>query len=1446
MRYKKGLAALLAMTVFLTQPGISMVHADTATENTVAAYKNVIVKSENPELDIHGAMDKREIGTNTYLLSYENEEGAKNAYQSFINSSDVQYVDQDVKVTIQTKDTDDQEEKNPEEENIEEADQEEADQKNSDQEEDSIKEKKDEDTSKTDMEDEEPETDQTDLPNAEEETKQEALPGEPDTEIPKESVEDDIFRIALPDTGIDAGTASVTAYIEDTGVNLSGTGDAGSTMDDNGHGTAMAETIIAALEENGVNAEKVKILPIKALNSQGEGSISSIYQSIQSAIDQKADMIVLGVSSKTISPALDEIIKEAKERNIMTLCAAGNDSTDIREYAPANSEYVTVISSIKNKEEAAEYTNYGAVDFCSYGERDVLVSGKQMTVKGTSISCAYTAGVAASFGKGISIEERYQKLKEKAVSMPEASAEYFGNGRIGDAPDKVTEEEPEKEEVRSEETKEKDAEKQEKRENTLEETSIKKEKPEVEIQDVQPLGASDNTGRYYNPAEVYDNVSVPYHHIVFNLMCDSNANRTSTATSSVTPLYTRFYGSCNDGSVYEMIKAVYNNTRGSNTEALCFIDAAAHTYTIKDHIDSRTEFCTNPSESKWLTPSKRGYKDGKFMVANPVGASKPFRNVGDKKLKGWGIGSTSSSIYFRASYGYDIHYYKRNTSNSSDYQIQNVSDDLNGVDIISDPQKTGYLFQGWSLNQQATTPDKYNGNTIKHGTHIYSIRPSSANDTSTHRDLYAIWNPISYKIRYHRNGATSGTIHDTQAEYDKSVNLSNNAFVRTGYQFKGWSTSANGKVKYANQASVKNLADTNGAVVHLYAVWEPIKYQVKYHGNGATSGSMKNSIHTYDEWKPLDPNGYVRQFKVDFETGCTDVENPSKKNVPAAFNGWMKSSTGTKIDYEAKDSIRNLSSTQGAVVSLYANWTDGTVKLPKLKRYGYDHLGWSSNKNASGADKGYTPNAEVVVSSDKKLYAVWKEQTRDIIYNANDGTGTVQKEKKKYTQTYVIKQNSFIRLGYEFVGWDTRPDGKGDKTYDPGTSYTKHEDLTLYAIWKENFKVAYIGNEQTAGLDFIDEGADQLGHPESLEYTFDENLEEADNPKTEHFNKKEEVDAYVDAETGQTVRQTVRGTVVSWSMDKDMTPKKMKLGVDAYVLGAEIKGEKLVLLAKEKGGDAWTPNAPNNDYGKFPKDSLTELKENQSVYGAPLPVGVRTFYNGIPYINLYAVWDMGPVIEAYDRYYTLEEAQEGLITRDSLLDAAEAYDEELKSSGNKDGKLKKKNDEKNHTVFDLCDYQESDFTQLKDSADISVTYRAKDAAGNVTKKTVMVHIIDSRSVPKEPEEGKIRFISKKYLNTLSDNSIWKKNEDYKKVLEEAVSYKRENPKKTDPLPIFGEAYTKEIEGTGSWNKTPQQVWEFKRKDVVNVQSYIKENGISSCTTPEGYQSFLKKFADCKK
>ena len=40
--------------------------------------------------------------------------------------------------------------------------------------------------------------------------------------------------------------------------------------------------------------------------------------------------------------------------------------------------------------------------------------------------------------------------------------------------------------------------------------------------------------------------------------------------------------------------------------------------------------------------------------------------------------------------------------------------------------------------------------------------------------------------------------------------------------------------------------------------------------------------------------------------------------------------------------------------------------------------------------------------------------------------------------------------------------------------------------------------------------------------------------------------------------------------------------------------------------------------------------------------------------NMYRVWDYGPLIEAYDLYYTLEQAQSGYITEEELLSHAKA------------------------------------------------------------------------------------------------------------------------------------------------------------------------------------------------
>ena len=69
---------------------------------------------------------------------------------------------------------------------------------------------------------------------------------------------------------------------------------------------------------------------------------------------------------------------------------------------------------------------------------------------------------------------------------------------------------------------------------------------------------------------------------------------------------------------------------------------------------------------------------------------------------------------------------------------------------------------------------------------------------------------------------------NTAMTYGTAKSLAANQFSRTGYKFKGWSTSANGGVVYTNGQSVSNLTTQHNVIVNLYAVWEPITYSVKY------------------------------------------------------------------------------------------------------------------------------------------------------------------------------------------------------------------------------------------------------------------------------------------------------------------------------------------------------------------------------------------------------------------------------------------------------------------------------------------------------------------------------------------------------------------------------------------------------------------------------------------
>ena len=239
-----------------------------------------------------------------------------------------------------------------------------------------------------------------------------------------------------------------------------------------------------------------------------------------------------------------------------------------------------------------------------------------------------------------------------------------------------------------------------------------------------------------------------------------------------------------------------------------------------------------------------------------------------------------------------------------------------------------------------------------------------------------------YTVTFDKNNGT-GTMTDQTFTYGVKQALTKNAFTRTGYTFTGWNTQADGKgTAYTDQQEVTSLSAADGATVKLYAQWTAISYTVTYDGNGSTGGSTASGNHTYDTVKALTANGYTR-------TGYS-------------FNGWNTKADGSGTSYADKASVKNLSSTNGATVTLYAQWT--------------------ANK--------YT-----------------------VTYDANGGAGTMAADTVSYGSGYVTKANAFSRTGYTFKGWNEKADGTGtDWTSWIGKSWTwtYTKNITLYAQWTAN------------------------------------------------------------------------------------------------------------------------------------------------------------------------------------------------------------------------------------------------------------------------------------------------------------------------------------------------------------------------------------------------------------
>ncbi len=383
------------------------------------------------------------------------------------------------------------------------------------------------------------------------------------------------------------------------------------------------------------------------------------------------------------------------------------------------------------------------------------------------------------------------------------------------------------------------------------------------------------------------------------------------------------------------------------------------------------------------------------------------------------------------------------------------------TDPISCPEKTGYTFGGYF------TAASGGGTKVIDATGSWVIPVDGYIDNegkwipANGAEFKAYWIANVTNVTFEKNGGTSGT-NSRALTYNSTQNLGTITITKTGYIFGGYFTGDNGtgtQLVDENGAWIANVAGytsndnpikwikTTTDPLTLYAKWTPITYTITYAGNGNTGGSTESSSHTYDVEQALTANGFTRAYTVFYMyNGATGGNTKTSAVANYTFANW----TFNETNYTDEEEVTNLASTQGAEVTMTAQWTPASVTLPTPQKTGYNFTGWYNNSALIGnAGASYIPTADIA------LTAQWTAKTYTISFDNNGGTGTTP---GNVTATYNAAMPTLsnftapVKNGYKFLGYYSAETGGTQYYTAAGISartWNKDANTTLYAQWDQ-------------------------------------------------------------------------------------------------------------------------------------------------------------------------------------------------------------------------------------------------------------------------------------------------------------------------------------------------------------------------------------------------------------
>ena len=370
----------------------------------------------------------------------------------------------------------------------------------------------------------------------------------------------------------------------------------------------------------------------------------------------------------------------------------------------------------------------------------------------------------------------------------------------------------------------------------------------------------------------------------------------------------------------------------------------------------------------------------------------------------------------------------------------------------SNPTRTGYDFVGW-----------YNTSAQTGGSRIYS---STTMSKSSNHSVYARWDAHTYKVVFNKNANNAtGSMSNQSFTYGTSQNLTANGFTRYGYNFAGWATSPAGGVVYDDKESVKNLTSVDDGTVNLYAVWTPKTNCVLYFNANLPSGATASINPTQ---KNVTFNSTYGTLATGTRTGytldgwyttsaCTTKVSTSTKVTSESQTVYAKWKPNT---YYVK--FNGNGNTGGSMTNQTFTYDTGqNLKANAFEKTGYSFQGWATSASGNKVydDKASVKNLTSSNGGTVNLYAVWKANDYTLKYNANGGTVSPTTKSVTFNTEYGTLPIP-TRAGYIFIGWYTSDNGG---TQVSSTTKMTTEGAEIFAHWQDTW-ASYVTGEDEPNL----------------------------------------------------------------------------------------------------------------------------------------------------------------------------------------------------------------------------------------------------------------------------------------------------------------------------------------------------------------------------------------------